>query len=524
MSKYVFVTGGVASGLGKGITSASLGRLLKARGYSVTLRKFDPYVNASSANLSPYQHGEIFVTDDGAECSLVIGHYERFLDENMTSDCSVTSGQVYRTVIENERAGRYGGGTVQVVPGITDEIKRRIKGDESSDVTIVDIGGTVGDIEGLPILEAIRQFRADMGKNNVVYVHVTLVPYIAVSREQKTKPTQHSVKELQNLGIHPDVIVCRSEREIDPASRDKISLFCNVDASCIIQSLTSSDIYEVPLKLEENNLARAVLKKLDLEDLKPDLTALSDFNGRSLALSERKGGLKIAVLGKYAEKHDAYLSIKEALSHSAVALDEKITVSWLSSERINEKNVGKLTEYDGVIIPAGFGVRGFEGKIAAAHLVRTEHIPALMMGLGAQAALVEFARNVLGKPFASSVEFDPESVEPVITSLSPKPTIKVGGMSCNIAKGSLLSKIYGSTCVRERHRHKYDFNAAYVPDFEKNGLIFSGFDESGKIPQAFELKGDSFFVGVIFRPEFISRPLKPHPLFNAFLSACKKPE
>lgn len=521
MAKYVFITGGVASGLGKGITAASLGRLLKARGYKVTLRKFDPYYNVDSSNLSPYQHGEIYVTDDGAECDLVIGHYERFTDENLSADCDITSGKIYSAVIENERNGLYNGSTVQVVPHVTDEIKRRIKlSRPDSDVVIVEIGGTVGDIECHPFLEAIRQCRRELGKNNAVYLHVTLVPYIEVSHEQKTKPTQHSVKELQNLGIQPDVIICRSDYEIDASSKGKMSLFCNVEKDCILQSLTTDNIYEIPLRLEEQGLAGAVLRKLKLEDRQPDLSAQIAFYEKGEELAKRKGGIKIAVLGKYVEKHDAYVSLKEAINHSSIAIDEKVTVSWLSSERI-EKNLSRLSDFDGVIVPAGFGVRGFDGKVAAAKYVRENGIPALMIGLGAQAALVEFARDVLGKAQASSTEFAPDTPDPIVYSPNKQPTFRKGLQVCKLVRGSKLEKIYSSGTIKERHRHKYEFNAAYASELAEHGLKFSGFSPDG-IPEAFESDSDVFFIGTIFRPEFISRPNRPHPLITAFLKACKK--
>ena len=522
MAKYVFITGGVASGLGKGITAASLGRLLKARGYNVTLRKFDPYYNVDSSNLSPYQHGEIFVTEDGAECDLVIGHYERFVDENLDADCDITSGKIYRAVIDNERNGVYNGSTVQVVPHITDEIKRCIRlSKPDADIVIVEIGGTVGDIECHPFLEAIRQCRRDLGKNNAVYIHVTLVPYIEVSHEQKTKPTQHSVKELQNLGIQPDVIVCRSDYEIEASSKSKMSLFCNVEKDCILQSLTTDNIYEVPLRLEEQGLAGVVLRKLKLADRQPDLSSQMAFYEKKEELAKRKGGLKIAVLGKYVEKHDAYISLKEAINHSSIALDEKVSVSWLSSERI-DKNLTRLSDFDGVIIPAGFGVRGFDGKVAAARYVRENGIPALMIGLGAQAALVEFARDVLCKSEAGSTEFMPDTPDPVVKSLSEKPTFRTGAKVCKIVKGSRLEKIYSASSVKERHRHKYDFNADYADEFAARGLKFSGYGLDGKVPEAFELEGNNFFVGVVFRPEFISRPSRPHPLITAFMKSCEK--
>lgn len=520
MAKFVFVTGGVVSGLGKGITAASLGRLLKARGYRVTLQKFDPYFNVDSSNLSPYQHGEIFVTDDGGESDLVIGHYERFIDENLGRKNDITSGQIYSSVISKERQGYYNGGTVQVVPHITNEIKSRIRAldNDEADIVIVEIGGTVGDIETHPYLEAVRQCRAELGKGNVVYIHITYVPYIEVSHEQKTKPTQRSVKELQDVGIQPDVIVCRSDYEIDTSSKNKMSLFCNVEKDCIIQSLTTDNIYSVPLNLESQGLAKVVLRKLKMDDAQPKLEDWKAFYDKITELGTRKDGIRIVIMGKYVEKHDAYISLCEALYHSGVASDTKVTIDWMSSDRIGDKKLTKLGDYDGVIVPAGFGMRGFEGKIAAVRYARENDIPILMIGLGAQAGLIEYARDICGIGGANSMEMDPKTEFPVVTRSGDG--FRKGAQECILRSGSVVRRIYGADKITERHRHKYEFNKDYVKALEKKGLVFSGESPSGKYPEIFELSDKKFFIGVIFRPEFRSRPFKTHPLLDAFLQAC----
>lgn len=522
MAKFIFVTGGVVSGLGKGITAASLGRLLKARGYRVTLQKFDPYFNVDSSNLSPYQHGEIFVTEDGGESDLVIGHYERFIDENLGRKNDITSGQIYSSVIAKERQGYYNGGTVQVVPHITDEIKSRIRAldNDDTDIVIVEIGGTVGDIETHPYLEAIRQCRSELGKGNVVYVHITLVPYIEVSHEQKTKPTQRSVKELQDVGIQPDVIICRSDYDIDLSSKNKMSLFCNVEKDCIIQSLTTDNIYSIPLTLEEQGLAKVVLRKLKMPDAEPKLDDWRAFYSKFTELTARKDGVRILIMGKYVEKHDAYISLTEALGHSGINADVKVNIDWMSSDRITEKKLARLKEYDGIVIPSGFGSRGFEGKVAAIKVARVENIPILMIGLGAQAAIVEFARNVCGLPQAASAEMDPKSECPVIVPTGDG--YRKGAHECRIRPDTRAAAAYGTDRVVERHRHKYECNPAYIETLQENGLAVSGVAASGKYAEIIELPQHRFFVGVLFRPEFISRPCNPHPLISAFISACRQ--
>ena len=519
MAKFIFVTGGVVSGLGKGITAASIGRLLKARGYRVTLQKFDPYFNVDSSNLSPYQHGEIFVTDDGGESDLVIGHYERFIDENLGRKNDITSGQIYSSVISKEREGAYNGGTVQVVPHITNEIKARIRAldNDEADIVIVEIGGTVGDIETHPYLEAIRQCRAELGKGNVAYVHITLVPYIEVSHEQKTKPTQRSVKELQDVGIQPDVIICRSDYDIDVSSKNKMSLFCNVEKDCIMQSLTTDNIYGLPLSLEEQGLAKVLLRKFKLPDAEPQLEDWKAFYQKTCELAARKDGIRIVIMGKYVEKHDAYISLSAALNHSGVKADVKVHIDWMSSDRITEKKLAKLKEYDGIVIPAGFGNRGFEGKVAAAKVARENDIPVLMIGLGAQAGYVEYARNVCGLGKATSAEMDPKTDCAVVTPSGDG--FRKGAQECRLKPGTKAHEIYGDKTV-ERHRHKYELSKEYVHTLEKNGLVISGESPTGKYPEVFELPSKRFYVGVIFRPEFKSRLFKSHPLTDTFIAAC----
>lgn len=522
MAKFIFVTGGVVSGLGKGVTAASLARLIKARGYKVTLQKFDPYFNVDTSNLSPYQHGEVYVTEDGGEVDLVVGHYERILGENLGIKNDVTSGQIYSSVIAKEREGYYNGSTVQVVPHITNEIKERIYSLDTndSDIIIVEIGGTVGDIECHPFLEAIRQFKSEAGKGNVLYIHVTLVPYIEMSGEQKTKPTQHSVKELQNVGIQPDIIVCRSDYPIGADSKRKLGLFCNVETECIIQNLTTDNIFTVPLALEEDGLAVAAVRKLRLEDSKPDLDAWRDFCTRAQKVHTGAEKVRIGIVGKYVELHDAYVSLTEALDHSGIAMDTGVEIVWISSEKMTPAAVTRLNNLDGIVIPAGFGERGFEGKVNTARYARENNIPVLMIGMGAQAGLVEFARSH-GMEKANSTEFDSKTAYPVVYSPYDSPQFRCGAYGATLKAGSLLAKIYKDTNISERHRHKYEFNPAFCKELEKEGLVFSAKSEHGKISEAFELPGHLFYVGVMFRPEFKSRPDNPHPLITAFIGAAK---
>ena len=523
MAKFIFVTGGVVSGLGKGVTAASLARLLKARGYRVTLQKFDPYFNVDTSNLSPYQHGEVFVTEDGGEVDLVVGHYERLLDENLGIKNDVTSGQIYSAVIEKERKGLYNGSTVQVVPHITDAIKERIYSLDTpdSDIIITEIGGVVGDIECHPFLEAIRQFRGEAGKGNVLYIHVTLVPYIESSAEQKTKPTQHSVKELQNVGIQPDVIVCRSDYPLGADSKRKLGLFCNVETDCIIQNLTTENIFAVALALEKDGLARVALRKLRLADTEPALSDLEAFCNHAEAVHARGDKLRIGLVGKYVDSHSAYVSLVEALDHSGVHLDTGVEIVWISSEKVNAACAHRLQGLDGIVLPAGFGERGFEGKVNTAKLAREKGIPTLMIGMGAQAGLVEFCRNVCGMEKANSTEFDRKTQYPVVYSTTVPPKFRCGAFTTVLKEGSRLTEIYGKTEISERHRHKYEFNPAFQKQLEKEGLVFSGKAQSGKMYEAYELPSHPFYIGVMFRPEFTSRPLHPHPLVTAFVEACK---
>ncbi len=522
MTKFIFITGGVVSGLGKGITAASLGRLLKARGLSVTMLKFDPYLNVDSSNLSPYQHGEIFVTDDGTEGDLVLGHYERILGENLGEENDVTTGQVFSDVIAKERRGEYDGSTVQIVPHVTAEIKDRILSfDGKSDVVIVDVGGTVGDIECTPFLEAVRQCRSVFGKNNAVYVHVTLVPYIGVSGEQKTKPTQHSVKELQNIGIQPDVIVCRSDFPLAQGSKDKLALFCNVDKDCIIENITTDNLFAIPLLLEEQGLAKVVCRKLNLEVPAPDLSDWREISEKFTALCGSEKKIRVAIVGKYVEKPDAYLSIAMSLIHSAIAENVWAEPVYIQSGSLKPDDTSALDLVDGIIIPGGFGHSGFEGKIVAARYAREHDVPTLMIGLGAEAGLVEYARDVMGKD-ADSTEFEKKTPYPVVTRRNDGNSFRKGAFITRLAADSRLAKIYGKTEIGERHRHKYEFNKAYVADFKKAGLRFVGESKDGKLPEAYELDDKKFYVGVIYHPEYLSRPTNPHPLFNAFVEACKK--
>ncbi len=518
MAKFIFVTGGVVSGLGKGVTAASLARLLKARGYRVTLQKFDPYFNVDTSNLSPYQHGEVYVTEDGGEVDLVVGHYERLLGENLGIKNDVTSGQIYSSVIAKEREGYYNGSTVQVVPHITNEIKERIYSLDTpdSDIIITEIGGTVGDIECHPFLEAIRQFKSEAGKGNVIYIHVTLVPYIEMSGEQKTKPTQHSVKELQNVGIQPDIIVCRSDYPIGVESKRKLALFCNVDTDCIIQNLTTDNIFTIPLELEKDGLARAAIRKLKLEEREPDLKSWLDFCNRYVQVQNSDKKVRIGIVGKYVDLHDAYVSLTESLIHSGIATGAGVEIVWISSEKITPAAANKLASLNGIVIPSGFGERGFEGKVNAARFARNNNIPTLMIGMGAQAGLVEFARS-FGMEKANSAEFDRKTPYPVVYSSADAPQFRKGAYISDLKKGSMLNKIYGADSVSERHRHKYEFNAQIIEPLSKHGLVFSAKSRNGDYIDAFELSGHKFYIGVLYHPEFKSRPDSPHPLITEFI-------
>ena len=528
--KYIFVTGGVVSGLGKGITAASLGRLLRQRGLRVALQKFDPYLNVDPGTMNPFQHGEVFVTDDGAETDLDLGHYERFTDEDLTVDSSVTSGKVYWTVLNREREGGYLGGTVQVIPHITDEIKERVyrvgrRGDV--DVVITEIGGTVGDIESQPFLEAIRQVASEVGRQDVMYLHVSLVVAIPGSDELKSKPTQHSVKELLGLGIQPDVIVCRSERPLPDDLRKKISLFCNIPPENVIPNLTAESLYEVPLMLEREGLAAAVCRRLGLTATPPDLTEWTAMVKREKAARER---VEIALVGKYVGLHDAYLSVVEALAHGGIENDVKVDIRWVDSEALTDENAHRMLEgCGGVLVPGGFGSRGVDGMLSAIRYAREEGVPYFGICLGMQMAVVEFARHVAGLQGAHSSELDPETSAPVIDLMPDQVgvtakggTMRLGAYPCRLtAQEGPSWEAYQALDISERHRHRYEFNNAYREALTAHGLKLAGLSPDGRLVEMVELPGHPWFVGVQFHPEFKSRPNRAHPLFRAFVGAAR---
>lgn len=526
--KYIFVTGGVVSGLGKGITAASLGRLLKARGLHVTIQKFDPYINVDPGTMSPYQHGEVFVTDDGAETDLDLGHYERFIDENLNKNSNVTTGKIYWSIITKERKGDFLGGTVQVIPHITNEIKERIyrvgKADHT-DVVITEIGGTVGDIESLPFLEAIRQVTTDVGRENVMYIHVTLVPFLSKSEELKTKPTQHSVKELRSIGIQPDVIVCRTEKHISKDLKDKIGLFCNIRGDSVIQNMDAEVLYEVPLMLEKEGLADIVCKRLSLQCKEPDLREWQEMVSKQKNLEHT---VTIALVGKYVELHDAYLSVVESLKHGGIANNADIRIKWVNSEHLNSDNIKNyLLKADGILVPGGFGDRGIEGKILAAQYARENKIPYFGICLGMQMAVIEFARNVAGLTGANSSEFDSKVRYPVI-DLMPEQrdidekggTMRLGLYPCKIKEGTRAHVIYKEGLIYERHRHRYEFNNEFREILTEKGMVLSGLSPSERLVEIVELPEHPWYVGVQFHPEFKSRPNKPHALFRDFIRAA----
>ncbi len=528
MTKYIFVTGGVVSSLGKGITAASLGRLLKARGLNVVLQKLDPYINVDPGTMNPFQHGEVFVTDDGGETDLDLGHYERFTGVNLRRDASVSAGAIYLSVIQKERRGDYLGGTVQVIPHITNEIKARIKrmGDRDDvDVVISEVGGTVGDIEGLPFLEAIRQFGKDVGRDNVAYIHVTLVPYISSSEELKSKPTQHSVAELRSRGIHPDVIVVRSDREIDDSVRRKISLFCDVDADAVINATDAADIYEVPLHLHERGLDKVITKRLGIEAPTPDLTVWRTMVERAAAPTET---VTVGVVGKYVDLPDAYLSVVEALRHGALNNDVKLDLRWVPAEEMTGLYAGAHMEgLDGILVPGGFGHRGVEGKIAAIRHAREQGIPFLGLCLGLQCAVIELARNVAGLANADSSEFDPVTPHPVIDLMESQQevdekggTMRLGLYAAKLAEGSRVRSLYGEAVVYERHRHRYEVNNKYRKELEAAGMALSGVSPDDRLVEFIELPAHPFFVATQAHPELKSRPDDPHPLFDGFVAAA----
>ncbi|HZX46075.1 MAG TPA: CTP synthase [Clostridia bacterium] len=526
-TKYIFVTGGVVSSLGKGITAASLGRLLKNRGLRVSMQKFDPYINVDPGTMSPYQHGEVFVTEDGAETDLDLGHYERFIDINLTKDSSLTAGKIYWSVLNKEREGEYLGGTVQVIPHVTNEIKERIKKvAKDVDVVITEIGGTVGDIESLPFLEAIRQLRHDAGRGNVLYIHVTLVPYLSRAGELKTKPTQHSVKELRSIGIQPDIIVCRTEKPLNRDTKEKIALFCNVEPEAVVQNSDVATIYDVPLLLEQEGLDDLVVEMMGLENCPPpDMT---EWEGLVERIKNPRHKVKIALVGKYVELHDAYLSVAEALCHGAIANDASLEIEWVQSADVTEANVAeKLRDADGVLVPGGFGDRGVEGKLVAIRYARENKIPLLGICLGMQLAVVEFARNVLGYKGANSTEFDPGTPHPVIDLMPDQKdvkglggTMRLGGYPCELVQGTKARESYGKELVHERHRHRHEFNNRYRDALAEKGLIVSGVSPDGRLVEMVELKDHPWFVGCQFHPEFKSRPNRPHPLFSGLIKAA----
>lgn len=534
-TKYIFVTGGVVSSLGKGITAASLGRLLKSRGYRVTIQKFDPYINIDPGTMSPYQHGEVFVTDDGAETDLDLGHYERFIDINLSKNSNTTTGKIYQSVINKERRGDYLGGTVQVIPHITNEIKERVfrvGQQDNADFVITEIGGTVGDIESLPFLEAIRQVKKDVGKNDVLYIHVTLVPYISAAGELKTKPTQHSVKELRSIGISPDIIVCRSEKPISKEMREKMAMFCDVDPDAVIQNLTARSIYEVPMLMEEQGLDTIVLRKLEMEDKPKDMQGWHDMVASILKKYDKK--VTIAVVGKYVALQDAYISITESLRHAAVANEAELDIHWVNAEEIeaDDTDMAKvMAGVDGILVPGGFGNRGIEGKIKAIQYAREHKIPFFGICLGMQCAVIEFARHVCGMADANSSEFNPNSTHPVI-DLMPEQldvedlggTMRLGVYPCKVYPDTLTSKAYNAELIYERHRHRYEFNNAFREEIVGKGLVLGGTLPNGRLVEIVELPESEhpWFLGAQFHPEFKSRPTNPHPLFREFVGAAVK--
>ncbi|HJB74125.1 MAG TPA: CTP synthase [Candidatus Eubacterium faecale] len=529
--KYIFVTGGVVSGLGKGITAASLGRLLKARGLKVTAQKLDPYLNVDPGTMNPVQHGEVFVTDDGAETDLDLGHYERFIDESLSQNSNLTSGRVYWNVITDERKGVYGGQTIQIIPHVTNEIKRYIyrNAESGADICLVETGGTIGDIESQPFLEAIRQFSVEYGRENCLFIHVTLVPYLAASDELKSKPTQHSVKEMLALGIHPDIIVCRTEHPLTDDIRNKIALFCNVEKDCVIENNNCDILYAVPIMLHKEGLDNVAVKKLGLECGEPDL---ADWNEMLEALRNPVRTVKIAMVGKYVELHDSYISVNEALKHGGIETRSAVDIHWIDSETLEPENTdldAVLGDMDGILVPGGFGSRGIEGKIKAANYARTHGIPYLGICLGMQVAIIEFARNVLGLKDANSAEIDPETTNPVIDIMPEQRnvqemggTMRLGQYPCVLNPESKSYQLYGASMIYERHRHRYEVNNDYREEFANHGVIFAGTSPDNHIVEMMEIPSHPWFVACQFHPEFKSRPNRPHPLFRGFVSAAAK--
>ncbi|MEA3337498.1 MAG: CTP synthase [Chloroflexota bacterium] len=535
MTKLIFITGGVVSSLGKGVTAAAIGRLLRSRGVSVSIQKLDPYLNVDPGTMSPYQHGEVFVTEDGAETDLDLGHYERFIDVNLSQASNVTSGQIYADVLRKERRGDYLGGTIQVIPHVTNEIKRRIglvARESDAEVVIVEVGGTVGDIEGLPFLEGIRQMRKDMGRDNVLYIHVTLLPMIGATGELKTKPTQHSVRELRGIGIQPDVIVLRSDFPVEQSLRDKIALFCDVEPEAVVPLTTVKSLYEVPLMLEEFGLGNWLTSRLGYGWRVPDLAEWRQWVDRLDLMNEQVdteslSPLRIALVGKYVDLHDAYMSVKEALTHASVALGRTMEVQWIKSERLETpEGLGLLEGAGGIVVPGGFGERGIEGKVTAARYARENGIPYLGLCLGMQVMCIEFARHVLEAARANSTEFDPNNPHPVIDLMPDQRdiadmggTMRLGAYPCVLQPGSKAYQAYGQDRIDERHRHRFEFNNAYRERMQEAGMVFSGISPDDRLVEIAELRDHPWMLGSQFHPEFKSRPNRPHPLFLAFLQA-----
>ncbi len=527
MTKYIFVTGGVVSGLGKGITMASIGRLLKARGLKVIAQKMDPYINVDPGTMSPLQHGEVYVTNDGCETDLDLGHYERFIDEELNCYSNLTTGKVYWNVLRKERNGEYLGETVQIIPHITNEIKNfvyNVGKTSNSDVVLTEIGGTIGDIESQSFLEAIRQIYHEVGKGNCLFIHVTLVPYISGSNEQKSKPTQHSVKELMGLGISPNIIVTRCDMPLDPDIKRKIALFCNVKDDCVIENPTMETLYEVPIKLEESNMSDVICKELQLKVKKPDLTGWKEM---LLRIKNRKQKVKIAIVGKYVKLRDAYLSIIESLNHAGYENSACVEMEWVDSEKLSRDTADSmLKDCCGILVPGGFGDRGIEGMIFAANYARKNNIPYLGICLGMQVAVIDFVRDVLGYADANSTEFDEDTTHPVVDIMENQKGIKLGGTMrlgaypCKIKEGSKLANIYNAEEISERHRHRYEFNNDYINDLENNGMVICGISPDSKLVEAVEIPQNDFFVGVQYHPEFKSRPNRAHPIFREFVKAA----
>lgn len=526
--KYVFVTGGVVSGLGKGITAASLGRLLKARGIKVTMQKIDPYLNVDPGTMNPLQHGEVFVTDDGAETDLDLGHYERFIDESLTKDASVSSGRIYSAVLEKERRGDYHGGTVQVIPHVTDEIKERIRGGKDGyDVAIIEIGGTVGDIEGLPILEATRQFATEVGRDDCVFIHVTLVPYLEASGEAKSKPTQRSVKDLLSLGIQPDIVVCRTDIPLESDLKKKIALFCNVPVNHVIENTNRPLLYDIVFSMQRENLDTVVLSRLRMTDTKPDLT---DWQNMVWSLLHPEKTVSIALVGKYAQLRDSYLSVIEALKHGGIDSKTDVRIVWIDSETLDEETAAAaFAGCHGILVPGGFGLRGIEGKIVAARYSRENNIPYLGLCLGMQVAVIDFARHVAGLATANSAEFDAATPYPVIDLLPEQVdvealggTMRLGSYPCHLKEGSKAQALYETSEIAERHRHRYEFNNDYRDALEASGLAIVGTSPDGRIVEMIENPAHRWFVACQFHPEFKSRPNRPHPLFKGLVEAARE--